>query len=86
NENFLSPGKLYYHNYLVLLNAEIMVAEGQENKLISYLKKNLLAEMSPGKKEFEKISDVSEKLKEQKQKELYEFIKKFFKISVIAKE
>jgi tetratricopeptide (TPR) repeat protein len=86
NENFLSPGKLYYHNYLVLLNAEIMVAEGQENKLIPYLKKNLLAEMSPGKKEFEKISDVSEKLKEQKQKELYEFIKKFFKISVIAKE
>lgn len=86
NEEFLSPGKLYYHNYLVLLNAEIMVAQGQENKLIPYLKKNLLAQMALGKKEFEKISDVSEKLKEQKQKELYEFIKKFFRISVIATE
>ncbi len=86
NEEFLSPGKLYYHNYLVFLNAEIMVAQGQEGKLIAYLKKNLLAEMTPGRKEFEKISDISEKLKEQKQKELYEFIKKFFKISVIATE
>jgi len=63
-----------------------MVAQGQENKLIPYLKKNLLAQMALGKKEFEKISDVSEKLKEQKQKELYEFIKKFFRISVIATE
>ena len=34
NEKFLSPGELIMHNYLILLNAEIMVNEGQENKIM----------------------------------------------------
>lgn len=81
NEKYLSPGKLYYHNYLVLLSAEIMVAEGQEKKLMNYLAKNLIKDIPFDKKEIEKIEDVSEKLKEQKQRELKLFLKNNFRFS-----
>lgn len=81
NEKYLSPGRLYYHNYLVLLNAEIMVAEGREGRLIGYLKKELIRDIPFGSREVEKIEDISEKLKEQKQVELKNFLKKNFKFS-----
>ncbi|MGI6394472.1 MAG: tetratricopeptide repeat protein [bacterium] len=86
NENYLSPGKLCYHNYLVLLNAEIMVSEGLERKMISYLQKNLISTIPLGDKEIDKIADISEKLDSQKQRELDQLMRRLFKLSATAKE
>lgn len=85
NEKFLSPGKLYYHNFLVLLNAEIMVALGKESRLLRYLSKNLIKDVPLGQKEMEKISDISEKLKESMQNELNNFLKRNYKFINLKK-
>jgi hypothetical protein len=58
-----------------------MVAEGKESRLMGYLKKNLIRDIPFGSREVEKIEDISEKLKEQKQAELKNFLKKNFKFS-----
>lgn len=81
NEKFLSPGMPYYHNYLVLLNAEIMVAVGKESSIMSYLQKNLLKNMVLGVREQEKIDDISEKLKESMQQALNSYLRRNFKFS-----
>ena len=82
NEKFLSPGTLIMHNYLILLNAEIMVNEGQENKIIAYLQKNLDKKQPFGQREVEIITDITEKLKDAKQKALRKFLFKNYKFSV----
>ena len=82
NEKFLSPGELIMHNYLILLSAEIMVNEGQENKIIAYLQKNLDKKRPFGPREVEIITDITEKLKESKQKVLRRFLMKNYKFSV----
>jgi hypothetical protein len=82
NEKFLSPGELIMHNYLILLSAEIMVNEGQENKIIAYLQKNLDKKRPMGSREVEIITDITEKLKESKQKVLRQFLMKNYKFSV----
>ena len=82
NEKFLSPGTLIMHNYLILLNAEIMVNEGQENKIVAYLQKNLDKKQSFGQREVEIITDITEKLKDTKQKALRQFLIKNYKFSV----
>ena len=82
NEKFLSPGELIMHNYLILLSAEIMVNEGQENKIIAYLQKNLDKKRPMGSREVEIITDITEKLKESKQKVLRQFLIKNYKFSV----
>lgn len=82
NEKFLSPGTLIMHNYLILLNAEIMVNEGQENKIVSYLKKNLDKKQPFGQREVEIITDITEKLKDSKQRSLRKFLLKNYKFSV----
>ncbi|HNW83004.1 MAG TPA: hypothetical protein PKG52_08955 [bacterium] len=81
NEKFLSPGVPYYHNYLVLLNAEILVAVGKESTMLSYLQKNLLKNMVLGVREQEKIDDVSEKLNEPMQQALNSYLRRNFKFS-----
>jgi len=78
---FLSPGVPYYHNYLVLLNAEILVAVGKESTMLSYLQKNLLKNMVLGVREQEKIDDVSEKLNEPMQQALNSYLRRNFKFS-----
>lgn len=82
NEKFLSPGELIMHNYLILLNAEIMVNEGQENKIIAYMQKNLDKKQPMGLREVEIITDITEKLKDAKQKVLRKFLLKNYKFSV----
>lgn len=82
NEKFLSPGELIMHNYLILLNAEIMVNEGQENKIIAYMQKNLDRKQPMGLREVEIITDITEKLKDAKQKVLRKFLLKNYKFSV----
>ena len=82
NEKFLSPGELIMHNYLILLSAEIMVNEGQENKIMAYLQKNLDKKRPMGSREVEIITDITEKLKESKQKVLRKFLMKNYKFSV----
>lgn len=79
NEKFLSPGKTFFHNYLVLLNAEIMVNIGKENQIMGYLKKNLLKKFNFGDREQEKASDILEKLKESKASILEKYLKRNFK-------
>lgn len=82
NEKFLSPGELIIHNYLILLNAEIMVNEGLENKIIAYMQKNLDKKQPMGLREVEIITDITEKLKDAKQKVLRKFLLKNYKFSV----
>lgn len=82
NEKFLSPGELIMHNYLILLNAEIMVNEGLENKIIAYMQKNLDRKQPMGLREVEIITDITEKLKDAKQKVLRKFLLKNYKFSV----
>ena len=82
NEKFLSPGTLIMHNYLILLNAEIMVNEGQENKIVAYMQKNLDKKQPFGQREVEIITDITEKLKDSKQKALRKFLLKNYKFSV----
>ena len=82
NEKFLSPGELILHNYLILLNAEIMVNEGQENKIVAYLQKNLDKKQPFGQREVEIITDITEKLKDSKQKALRKFLIRNYKFSV----
>ena len=82
NEKFLSPGELIMHNYLILLNAEIMVNEGLENKIIAYMQKNLDKKQPMGLREVEIITDITEKLKDAKQKVLRKFLLKNYKFSV----
>ena len=82
NEKFLSPGELIMHNYLILLNAEIMVNEGQENRIIAYMQKNLDKKQPFGQREVEIITDITEKLKDSKQKALRKFMLKNYKFSV----
>ena len=82
NEKFLSPGTLILHNYLILLSAEIMVNEGQENKILAYLQKNLDKKQPIGQREVEIITDITEKLKDTKQKALRQFLIKNYKFSV----
>ena len=82
NEKFLSPGTLIMHNYLILLSAEIMVNEGQENKIIAYMQKNLDKKQPFGQREVEIITDITEKLKDAKQKALRQFLFKNYKFSV----
>ncbi len=82
NEKFLSPGELIMHNYLILLSAEIMVNEGLENKIMSYLQKNLDKKRPMGSREVEIITDITEKLKESKQRALRKFLIKNYKFSV----
>ena len=82
NEKFLSPGELILHNYLILLSAEIMVNEGQENKIIAYMQKNLDKKRPFGQREVEIITDITEKLKESKQKVLRRFLMKNYRFSV----
>jgi len=79
NEKFLSPGKIFFHNYLVLLNAEIMVNFGKENQIMGYLKKNLLKKFNFGDREQEKAGDILEKLKESKASILEKYLKRNFK-------
>ena len=81
NEKYLSPGQPYYHNYLVLLNAEIMVAMGRDSSIMTYLQKNLLKNMPLGVREQEKVSDVSEKLKESMQETLNNYLRRNYKFS-----
>ncbi len=82
NEKFLSPGTLILHNYLILLNAEIMVNEGQENRILAYMQKNLDKKQPFGQREVEIITDITEKLKDSKQKALRKFLLKNYKFSV----
>ena len=82
NEKFLSPGELIMHNYLILLSAEIMVNEGQENKIVAYLQKNLDKKRPMGSREVEIITDITEKLKESKQRALRKFLIKNYRFSV----
>ena len=86
NEKFLSPGELIMHNYLILLNAEIMVNEGQENKIVAYLQKNLDKKQPFGQREVEIITDITEKLKDSKQRSLKKFLLKNYKFSVPLNE
>jgi len=79
NEKFLSPGKIFFHNYLVLLNAEIMVNIGKENQIMGYLKKNLQKKFKFGDREQEKAGDILEKLKESKASILEKHLKRNFK-------
>lgn len=79
NEKFLSPGQIYYHNYLVLLNAEIMVNIGKENQIMGYLRKNLKKEFAFTEKDQEKVRDILEKLKLSKAEILDRYLKKKFK-------
>lgn len=81
NEKYLSPGLPYYHNYLVLLNAEIMVAMGRDSSIMGYLQKNLLKNMEFGPREQDKIGDVSEKLKESMQESLNKYLRRNYKFS-----
>ena len=81
NEMFLSPGKPYYHNYLVLLNAEIMVSIGKENQIMGYLRKNLKTGFVFAEREQEKVKDILEKLKETKASILEKYLRKKFKFT-----
>ena len=81
NEMLLSPGKTYYHNYLVLLNAEIMVNIGKENQIMGYLRKNLKTGFVFAEREQEKIKDILEKLKEMKASILEKYLRKKFKFT-----
>ena len=81
NEEFLSPGELYYHNYLILLNAEIMVKTGKENLIMGYLKKNLKKGFAFTEKEQEKVEDILEKLKLSKAVILERYLKNKFKFT-----
>lgn len=86
NEKYLSPGEFNYHNYLVLLNAEIMVSEGGERKIVDYLKKNLMKNIPFGAREVDRISDISDKLKEANKKYLINFLKSSYKFNVPLKD
>jgi len=79
NEKFLSPGKIYFHNYLILLNAEIMVNFGKENQIMGYLRKNLKKGFKFTDREHEKTRDILEKLKETKASILEKYLRKNFK-------
>lgn len=86
NEKFLSPGKVYFHNYLVLLNAEIMVNIGKENQIMGYLRKNLKKGFIFAEKEQEKIRDILEKLKLSKATILEKYLRKRFKFKKLETE
>ncbi len=80
NERFFSPGSLYYRNYLVLLNAEIMVTMGRDSGLENYLRRNLLKSMPLGEKEMEKVNDIASKLKLPRQKGFLDYLRRNFRI------
>ncbi|HDT11195.1 MAG TPA: hypothetical protein ENN58_00505 [bacterium] len=80
HEKFFSPGSLYYRNYLVLLNAEIMVTMGRDAQLEQYLKRNLIRSFPLGPKEMEKINDITSKLKISRQKGFMNYLRRNFKI------
>ncbi len=62
-EKFLSPGRLVYHNYLVLLLAELYIGSGNEVRGLNFLMKNLDRTLPFGKREREKVQDIYDKSK-----------------------
>lgn len=60
---FLSPGKLIYHNYLVLLLAELYITSGNEKKGLTVLTQDLSPAYPFGKREREKLQDIYDKSK-----------------------
>ncbi|HSA32171.1 MAG TPA: hypothetical protein P5077_00430 [bacterium] len=60
---FLSPGKLIYHNYLVLLLAELYISSGNEKKGLTVLTQELSPSHPFGKREREKLQDIYDKSK-----------------------
>lgn len=60
---FLSPGKLIYHNYLVLLLAELYITSGNEKKGLTVLTQDLSTAYPFGKREQEKLQDIYDKSK-----------------------
>ena len=86
NEKYLSPGVFNYHNYLVLLNAEIMISDGGERKIVNYLKKNLMKNFPFGAREVDRVSDICDKLKEANKRYLVNFLKSNYKFNVPLKD
>ncbi len=80
HEKYFSPGDYYYRNYLVLLNAEIMVTMGRDAQLENYLRRNLIKSIPLGEKEMDKVNDISSKLKSSRQKGFKDYLRRNFKI------
>ncbi len=62
-ETFLSPGKLIYHNYLVLLLAEMHIVKGREKKALDLLSRSLDRSLPWTIREKEKLQDIYDKSK-----------------------
>jgi hypothetical protein len=80
HEKYFSPGDYYYRNYMVLLNAEIMVTLGRDAQLEKYLSRNLVKSIPLGEKEMDKVNDIASKLKSSRQKGFMDYLRRNFKI------
>jgi hypothetical protein len=81
NEEYISPIKHIYHNFVILLKAEIMAGENKENKILYFLKKNLDKKHPLGLKEQDKLNDLYDKLQPKLQRKVEKYIKTYFKFS-----
>ncbi len=81
NEEYISPIPHIYHNFVILLKAEIMAGENKEKEILHYLKKNLDKKHSLGLKEQDKLSDLYDKLQPKLQRKVEKYIKTHFRFS-----
>lgn len=79
NENYFSPVKNLYHNYLILLSGEILLNRGKERELITFLGKNLITSVPLSKKDQEKLQDLYDKLKRENKNQLEKYINRVFR-------
>jgi len=62
-EQFLSPGRMIYHNYLTLFLAEMYIVKGREKQALDLLARSLERSLPWGAREREKLQDVYDKSK-----------------------
>ncbi len=77
-ETILWPGRPVYHNYLVLLLAEMSIVKGREKKALDLLTRSLDRTLPWGTREKEKLQDLYDKSKTVLKKRIEQIIAERF--------